>query len=73
MRNPVALASVLGSQRVFQKTSLPLKKVRLTPASRAASTAVRWSPDQYSSCPTDRNALWFLMSAPLLAESTPVV
>src|SRR6478735_6926073 len=37
------------SQRVFQNTSLPLKKARLTPASRAASTLVRWAPDQYSS------------------------
>src|SRR6266550_8761589 len=47
-------ASVLFSQRVFQNTSLPLKKARWTPASRAASTFVRCSPDQYSSWPTDR-------------------
>ena len=36
---------MLFSQRVFQKTSLPLKKARLTPALRAASTFVRcWPP-----------------------------
>ena len=55
---------MLGSQRVFQKTSLPLKNARLTPASRAASTLARWPPDQYSSCPTDRNALCSRSSAP---------
>ena len=32
---------MLGSQRVFQNTSLPLKNARLTPASRAASTLAR--------------------------------
>jgi hypothetical protein len=37
----VAVPSMLGSQRVFQKISLPLKKARRTPASRAASTAAR--------------------------------
>ena len=42
---------MLFSQRVFQNTSLPLKKARLTPASRAASTFVRCWPDQYSSWP----------------------
>ncbi len=31
--------SALGSQRVFQKPSLPVKNARLTPASRAASIA----------------------------------
>ena len=36
--------SMLFSHRVFQKTSLPLKKARLTPASRAASTFSRWVP-----------------------------
>ena len=35
--------SLLGPQRVFQKTSLPLKKARLTPASRAASTAAAFA------------------------------
>ena len=54
---------MLFSQRVFQKTSLPLKNARLTPASRAASTLARWSPDQYSSWPTDRKALWSSSSA----------
>ena len=48
---------MLFSQRVFQKTSLPLKNARLTPASRAASTLARCWPDQYSSWPTDRNTL----------------
>ena len=37
----VALGSVLGSQRVFQNTSLPLKNARCTPAARAASTLAR--------------------------------
>ena len=40
---------MLFSQRVFQKTSLPLKKARFTPASRAASTFSRCVLDQYSS------------------------
>src|SRR5512144_2660677 len=36
---------MLGSHRVFQYTSLPLKNARLTPASRAASTfALRPGP-----------------------------
>ena len=34
-------SALLGCQRVFQNTSLPLKNARLTPASRAASTFVR--------------------------------
>src|ERR1700756_2539118 len=41
--------SVLASHRVFQNTSLPLKKARLTPAFRAASTFARCPADQYSS------------------------
>src|SRR5664279_162242 len=56
--------SVLFSQRVFQNTSLPLKNARFTPASRAASTLARCLPDQYSSWPTDRNALWLRSSCP---------
>ena len=63
---------MLGSQRVFQKLSLPLKKARLTPASRAASTLARWVPDQYSSWPTDRKVLCSRISLPNLALSTPV-
>ena len=51
-------------KRVFQNTSLPLKKARLTPASRAASTFARWVPDQYSSCPTDMKTLWLRSRAP---------
>src|SRR3954447_9972937 len=61
----------LFSQRVFQKTSLPLKKARLTPASRAAVTLARWGPDQYSSCPEDMNILWFLIRAPRRSVSAP--
>ena len=50
-----------GSQRVFQYTSLPEKKARLTLASRAAVTFARWSFDQYSSWPTDMNILCFVI------------
>ena len=60
------------SQRVFQKTSLPLKNARFTPASRAASTFARCALDQYSSWPTDRNARCSLISAPRRSLSTPV-
>ena len=67
----VELPSMLGSHRVFQKTSLPLKNARLTPALRAASTFARCDPDQYSSCPTERNALCSSSSAPLRAVSIP--
>src|SRR5687768_12875681 len=56
VRWAVAVPSKEFSQRVFQNTSLPLKKPRWTPAFRAASTFERWIPDQYSSWPTDRNA-----------------
>ena len=63
---------MLVSQRVFQNTSLPLKKARLTPASRAASTLARCPPDQYSSWPTDRKTPWFLIRAPLRSLSTSV-
>ena len=52
-------------------TSLPLKNARFTPASRAASMFARCAPDQYSSWPTDRKTLWFLMSAPRRSVSTP--
>ena len=64
---------MLFSQRVFQKTSLPLKKARLTPAARAASTFARWPPDQYSSWPTDRKVLWLVIRFPRRSVSTPVV
>jgi len=53
VRYGVPEPSMAVSQRVFQNTSLPLKKARFTPASRAASTFARCPPDQYSSCPTD--------------------
>src|SRR6476646_7219636 len=50
VRYGVALPSaLLDCQRVFQNTSFPLKKARLTPASRAASTLARSPADQYSS------------------------
>jgi hypothetical protein len=62
----------LFSQRVFQKTSLPLKNARSTPALRAASTFARWVPDQYSSWPTERNPLCSSSSAPRASVSTPV-
>ena len=57
VRCAVDVPSMLGSQRVFQKISLPLKNARFTPASRAASTLARWFADQYSSWPTDMNTL----------------
>ena len=56
-------------QRVFQNTSLPLKKARLTPASRADSTALRSAPDQYSSWPLERKTLWFFSSAGFWSRS----
>ena len=66
---------MLGSERVFQNTSFPLKNARFTPASRAASTLARCGPDQYSSWPTDRNILWLVSSAPPadVPTSMPVV
>lgn len=73
VRCAVAEPSMLGSQRVFQKTSLPEKKARWTPASRAASTLARCSPDQYSSCPTERNTWCSSSSPPRRAVSTPAV
>src|SRR5258708_5954769 len=57
VRLGVPLPSMLFSQRVFQYISLPLRNARLTPASRAASTLVRWPFDQYSSWPIDRKTL----------------
>src|SRR5256885_3700621 len=53
-----------GSNRTCVYEALAPKKPRLTRASRAASTASRISFDQYSSWPTERNALWFSSSAP---------
>src|SRR6266496_1699154 len=64
VRYAVVLLSILFSQRVFQKISFPLKNARFTPAARAASTFARCWPDQYSSCPTDRNTLCSSSSAP---------
>jgi hypothetical protein len=65
--------SMLGSHRVFQYTSFPLKNARCTPASRAASTLARCAPDQYSSCPTETNTLWFFSRTPRRSVSIPVV
>jgi hypothetical protein len=50
-------SALLACQRVFQNTSFPLKKARLTPASRAASILARSGPDQYSSCPLETISL----------------
>ncbi len=47
MRCEVPDPSIELSHRVFQYISLPLKKARLTPAARAASTFTRCCPDQY--------------------------
>ncbi len=47
--------------------------MRLTPASRAASTALRSGFVQYSSCPTDRNALWLVSTVVPALTSTSVV
>src|SRR3954451_5746807 len=63
----------LFSQRVFQKTSLPLKKARLTPASRAAVTLARIPLDQYSSWPLEMKSLWFFSSAPLASTLDSLV
>src|SRR3954452_24735307 len=62
---------MLGSYRVFQYISLPLRNARLTPALRAFSTVLRWFPDQYSSWPTDRNA--FGLGAPGRSKPRPSV
>src|SRR4249920_3799263 len=65
---------MLGSYRVFQYISLPLKNARLTPAVRAASIFVRWSPDQYSSWPDETNAFGLFAptrSLPRRSVSTP--
>ena len=64
---------MLGPQRVFQNISLPLKKARLTPASRAACTFARCPADQYSSWPLVMNSLWFFSSEPLASTSDSLV
>ena len=46
-----------GKNGIFQNAVLPLKKARLTPASRAAWIELRSLADQYSSWPTDRRTL----------------
>src|SRR3954452_24037177 len=55
---------MLGSVRVFQNTSLPVKDDMFRPLSRAASTLARCVADQYSSCPAVKNILWLVSSAP---------
>ena len=66
---------MLGSHRVFQNTSFPLKKARFTPASRAAVTFARCWPDQYSSWPVDMKTLCCSMmdAAPGWDMSRPLV
>ncbi len=71
VRYGVLVPSMLFSQRVFQKTSLPEKNARFTPASRAASTFARCCDDQYSSCPTERKTLWLSSNEAERSESTP--
>ena len=66
-------SAVLGCQRVFQNTSLPLKNARLTPASRAASVLARSRADQYSSCPLETIASWLSRSAALASTSAWLV
>ena len=76
VRYAVAVPSMLASQRVFQNTSLPLKNARCRPLLRAFSTLRRWPFDQYSSWPTERNALWFAgfrIVAPLRSVSMPLM
>ena len=65
----VVPSALLDCQRVFQNTSLPLKKARLTPASRAASMFARSGADQYSSCALEMMTLW-LSSSPALAATS---
>ena len=75
VRYGVAVPSMLVSHRVFQKFSLPLKKPRCTPAARAASTALRCPPDQYSSCPTVMKTFGLaapVSELPYRSVSTPV-
>ncbi len=50
---------MLGASRVFQNTSLPLKKACRTPAFLAASTLEYWLWVQYSSWPEDMYTLCF--------------
>src|SRR5215472_4061068 len=59
VRSTVCEESREGSQRIFQKSSLPVKLARSTPASRAAWVAERISLDQYSSWPAVSRILWF--------------
>jgi hypothetical protein len=63
--------TVLEVKRVLQNTSLPLKKARLSPLSRAASTLARCAPLQYSSWPLEMNTLWVPSSDPRACVSTP--
>jgi hypothetical protein len=44
------------SYRTFQYAEFAPRKTSGMPASRAASTASRFAPAQYSSCPTETNA-----------------
>ena len=54
---------MLFSHRVFQNISLPLKNARLHAGVARRLDVGALPPDQYSSWPTDRNTLWFVISA----------
>jgi hypothetical protein len=69
----VLVPAALFSHRVFQKISLPAMKMRLTPASRAASTLARCPADQYSSWPEEMKIFLLSSSLPRRSESTSVV
>ena len=71
MRWGVLVPSAEGSKRVFQNTSLPEKKARLTPWLRAEVTFARWLADQYSSWPVDMNTLWLRSWAVPVSTSVP--
>jgi hypothetical protein len=73
VRCDVLVPAALFSQRVFQNISLPEKKARLTPASRAASTLSRCEADQYSSWPEEMNSLCLRINDPRMAVSTELV
>src|SRR5258705_14021835 len=64
---------MLGSQRVFQYSSLPSKNARCTPALRAAVTAARSPLDQYSSCPVVMNTACCRMRVGSRSVSSSVV
>ena len=62
---------MLGSNRVRQNTSLPLKNARLSPLARAATTLSHWLWFQYSSWPEEMKTLCPGSSAALVDTSRP--